>query len=141
MTAVNPVNYGKPYKLSCVEAIAATLFLGGFYDETDFLLSHFKWGLSFLDVNRELFDGYKKCQKPKELTEFQEKYISDAIEAKKNRRNEIEDLNFDTSSEEGEYNDNNENKNEENILSKNFEEKVDLKGNGNDCDNDNENDN
>ena len=59
MTAVNPVNYGKAYKLSCVEAIAATLFLGGFYDETDFVLSHFKWGKSFLDVNKELFDNYQ----------------------------------------------------------------------------------
>lgn len=100
MTAVNPVNYGKAYKLSCVEAIAATLYLGGFYDETDFLLSHFKWGKSFLDVNRELFDGYKNCNNTHELKEFQDKYLDDEMERRKNKKDEIDDLNFDTSSEE-----------------------------------------
>lgn len=131
MTAVNPVNYGKPYKLSCVEAIAATLHLGGFYDETEFLLSHFKWGLSFLEVNKELFDGYKKCSKPKELTEFQEKYINDEIEKKKNRRNEIEDLNFDTSSEEEIINEETEKQVTEN-LSKEFSEKIELENKSDD---------
>jgi len=73
MTAVNPVNYGKAYKLSCVEAVAATMFLGGFYDETDFILSHFKWGKSFLEVNKELFDNYRNCNNSVELLQFQEK--------------------------------------------------------------------
>ena len=102
MTAVNPVNYGKAYKLSCVEAIAATLFLGGFYDETDFVLSHFKWGKSFLEVNKELFDNYRDCSNSVELKQFQEKYINDEIERKKNKKNEIEELNFDTEEEEEE---------------------------------------
>ncbi len=100
MTAVNPVNYGKAYKLSCVEAVAATLFLGGFYDETDFVLSHFKWGKSFLEVNKELFDNYKNCNNSEELKEFQEKYIDDELERKKNKKNEIDQLNFDTSEDE-----------------------------------------
>ena len=100
MTAVNPVNYGKAYKLSCVEAIAATLFLGGFYDETDFVLSHFKWGKSFLEVNKELFDNYRDCSNSVELKQFQEKYINDEIERKKNKKDEIEELNFDTEEEE-----------------------------------------
>ena len=100
MTAVNPVNYGKAYKLSCVEAISATLFLGGFYQETDFLLSHFKWGKSFIIVNQELFDNYKNCENSKQLMDFQDKYIYDEIERKRNKKNEIEELNFDTDSEE-----------------------------------------
>lgn len=32
MLAVNPVNYGKPFKLSCAEALAAGLKICG-YDE------------------------------------------------------------------------------------------------------------
>jgi pre-rRNA-processing protein TSR3 len=143
MTAVNPVNYGKPYKLSCVEAIAATLFLGGYYHEADFLLSHFKWGLSFLEVNKELFDGYKNCNKPNELIEFQDEYISDEIEKRNKRKNEIDELNFDTSSDEEEKekqkedinkdmnnaNDNNNNykENDELCLDINFEKKIKIK--------------
>ncbi len=137
MTAVNPVNYGKPYKLSCVEAIAATLFLGGFYHEADFLLSHFKWGLSFLEVNKELFDGYKNCNKPNELIEFQDKYISDEIEKRNKRKNEIDELNFDTSSDEEEKKEEkekdflnkeiNKNDNDKEKLNKNFEKKIEIK--------------
>lgn len=67
MVAVNPVNYGKPLKLSCVEAIAATLFLAGFEDDSKKLLSHFKWGVSFLDVNKDVFSLYQQCKLSEEI--------------------------------------------------------------------------
>jgi pre-rRNA-processing protein TSR3 len=35
MLASNPVNYGKPIKLNCAEAIAGTLLLAGFTDEAE----------------------------------------------------------------------------------------------------------
>jgi pre-rRNA-processing protein TSR3 len=92
MVAVNPVNYGKAFKLSCVEAIAATLHLAGFYKETDFLLSHFKWGSSFIDVNRELFDMYRECKNSIELKAAEDKYINaelECIQKKKGKSDEI----------------------------------------------------
>ena len=55
MVAVNPVNFGKAYKLSCVEAFAACLYLGGFEKESRFIMDHFKWGEHFFKVNEELF--------------------------------------------------------------------------------------
>lgn len=67
MVAVNPVNYGKPFKLSCVEAIAASLFLAGFEEDSKILLSHFKWGVSFLDVNNDVFSLYQQCQTSEEI--------------------------------------------------------------------------
>ena len=33
MLASNPVNHGKPFKLNCAEALAASLLLGGFHEE------------------------------------------------------------------------------------------------------------
>ena len=92
MVAVNPVNYGKAYKLSCVEAISATLLLAGFYKETDFLLSHFKWGKSFLDVNEEVFSKYKECQNSNQLKEVEEKYISDELKSKEDKKKQKDEI-------------------------------------------------
>jgi pre-rRNA-processing protein TSR3 len=100
MVAVNPVNYGKAFKLSCVEAFSATLFLAGFYTEADFLLGHFKWGNTFMDVNKEIFDQYKHCKTADELKEVGEKYVNDEIESKEQRKNHVDELNF-SDEEEG----------------------------------------
>jgi pre-rRNA-processing protein TSR3 len=94
MVAVNPVNYGKAFKLSCVEAFSATLYLSGFYNECNFLLSHFKWGNTFLDVNKEIFDQYKNCQTADELKQVGEKYVSDELESKEQRKNQVDNLDF-----------------------------------------------
>lgn len=75
MVAVNPVNYGKAFKLSCVEAIAATLFLAGFNDDSRSLLTRFKWGESFLDVNKDVFDLYDKCNTSSELAKVEKEFL------------------------------------------------------------------
>lgn len=95
MVAVNPVNYGKAYKLSCAESIAASLFLGGFYQEADSILSRFKWGRSFFEVNKELFDSYKKCSTAEELKTVESAYIQKEIESRDERKkhNYLDDLN------------------------------------------------
>jgi pre-rRNA-processing protein TSR3 len=105
MVAVNPVNYGKAYKLSCVEAIAATLYLAGYYGETDFLLSHFKWGKSFIDVNAELFGMYKNCDNAGQLKLAEEKYINDELEARERKKKESNEIHFTDESEEEEQED------------------------------------
>lgn len=50
--ATNPTNYGKPWRLNCVEALAATFYITGFHEYADRLLDGFGWGRSFWDVNR-----------------------------------------------------------------------------------------
>lgn len=52
LIATNPVNYGKPWRLNCVEALAATFYITGFDSYAERLLSCFGWGHSFWEVNK-----------------------------------------------------------------------------------------
>ena len=47
----NPVNSGKICKLSTAEAIASALMICGEKDQAEELMSIFKWGPAFLELN------------------------------------------------------------------------------------------
>lgn len=101
MVAVNPVNYGKAYKLSCVEAVSATLFLAGLYKEAEFILDHFKWGRSFFKVNQEVFALYKECNNDKDLKKVETDFLNTQILEKEKRKLESEkELEFSDEEEE-----------------------------------------
>lgn len=85
LIAANPINYGKPCQLSCVEAIAAALVITGFREQAKFYLSKFSWGNSFLQLNDELLELYSKCKSSKEILEVQQKYLEDTEKERKNR--------------------------------------------------------
>ena len=52
LIAINPTNYGKPWRLNCVEALAAAFYITGFDSYAERLLDGFGWGGSFWGVNR-----------------------------------------------------------------------------------------
>lgn len=58
LIAVNPINFGNPYILSTAEALASSLYILGFKEQAREVLSIFKWGTYFFEVNRELLENH-----------------------------------------------------------------------------------
>lgn len=75
LVAANPVNYGKPFYLSSVEALAAALFIIGHKEQGEELLSKFSWGKNFLELNREPLNLYARARNSKEVVELQREFI------------------------------------------------------------------
>lgn len=77
LVATNPVNYGQPSKLSCVEALAAAMYITGFRKYADLYILKFDWARSFIRVNQELLDGYANCKDGMEIVAYQNHYLDE----------------------------------------------------------------
>ncbi|KAI0542558.1 hypothetical protein GGR58DRAFT_253938 [Xylaria digitata] len=62
LVAANTVNYGKPYRLNCVEALAASFYICGHPDWAEQVLRPFNYGESFLAINSKLLKKYAACE-------------------------------------------------------------------------------
>ena len=76
LVAANPVNYGKPCKLTCAEALAGGLYIAGYPDAAEALMNKFKWGHGFISLNRELLESYMKCTTSEEVIETQNRWLT-----------------------------------------------------------------
>lgn len=75
LLAANPVNTYKPIKLSTAEAVAAALYIAGFKEEAEDIMSIFKWGSAFITLNHEFLEAYSKCSTSREVIEIQKEYM------------------------------------------------------------------
>ncbi|KAI4310688.1 hypothetical protein MLD38_035646 [Melastoma candidum] len=92
LVAANPVNYGRPCELSCVEALSAALIICGEEETAELLLGKFKWGHAFLSLNRELLKAYSQCENSAEIISVQNSWLS--------QQNDVEKVPVSTGNEE-----------------------------------------
>lgn len=90
LIAANPINYGKPCRLSCVEAVAATLYIVGLKKEARWYMSKFSWGHAFIELNEELLEAYSNCKNREEILTVQNAWIEKSQkEREESRKQEI----------------------------------------------------
>ena len=75
LVAANPVNYGRPWRLNCVEALAACFMICGKDEWAEIVLQHFSYGESFLKINRSLFRRYAAVGDEAGVKRTEEKWL------------------------------------------------------------------
>lgn len=90
LVAANQVNYGRPWRLNCVEAIAACFAIIGRMDWASDLLSHFSWGLGFLELNKELLQIYQSCTDSESVKRAEEEWLLKLEEENQRRKQEAQ---------------------------------------------------
>jgi pre-rRNA-processing protein TSR3 len=75
LLAANAVNFGKPFKLSSVEAFAAALYILGEKEQAALILNKFKWGPVFLELNQEPLERYSEAKDSTEVVKIQSDYL------------------------------------------------------------------
>jgi len=73
--ASNPVNYGKPFKLTTLEAFASALYILGDVEKSEEILNLYKWGPHFLELNKEPLEDYRKAENSKEVVQKMREYL------------------------------------------------------------------
>lgn len=77
LVPANPVNYGKPTKLSTAEAFAAALYILGDVEGAEAVMSKFKWGPHFLQLNRQPLEDYRRAESSTEVVTAMRGYLPD----------------------------------------------------------------
>ncbi|KAK8097285.1 Ribosome biogenesis protein TSR3 [Apiospora kogelbergensis] len=75
LVAANSVNYGKPWRLNCVEALAAAFYICRHPDWAEQILAPFNYGESFLKINSKLLKKYAACEDEAGIKKTQEEWM------------------------------------------------------------------
>ncbi|EMA55100.1 DUF367 family protein [Halococcus salifodinae] len=76
LVAANPVNYGTPFQLTTVEALAGACCILGDREHAERLLAKFRWGHTFLELNDEPLRRYADCEDSSGVVAVQEEYLA-----------------------------------------------------------------
>jgi pre-rRNA-processing protein TSR3 len=77
LVAANPINYGTPFQLTTVEALAGALCIFGERDQAEQILDAVGWGETFLDLNAEPLERYADCTDSTDVLAVQDDYLAD----------------------------------------------------------------
>lgn len=75
LIASNPTYYGRPTILSTVEALSAALFILGDPVRAEEIIKIFKWGPTFLELNREPLEAYARATDSNEVVSVQQQFM------------------------------------------------------------------
>jgi pre-rRNA-processing protein TSR3 len=75
LVAANPVNFGRPWRLTSVEAFAAALVILGEPEQAAVVLATQKWGPRFLELNEEPLGLYACARDSGEVIGIQNQYL------------------------------------------------------------------
>jgi len=70
LLAANPVNYARIGRLSTAEALSAALYIMGFQSKARQLLSPFRWGGTFYELNESLLRRYASARTEETIAEI-----------------------------------------------------------------------
>ncbi|KAE8349053.1 hypothetical protein BDV28DRAFT_142039 [Aspergillus coremiiformis] len=76
LVAANTVNYGRPWRLNCVEALAACFCICGHEDWAREVLKNFSYGEAFLEINSQLLKRYAACTTEEDIKRTEEEWLA-----------------------------------------------------------------
>ncbi|KAG8529148.1 uncharacterized protein KY384_005783 [Bacidia gigantensis] len=76
LVAANSVNYGRPWRLNCAEALAACFYICGHEDWAHEVVAHFSYGETFLQINSQLLKRYAACSNAAEVKKAEENWLA-----------------------------------------------------------------
>jgi pre-rRNA-processing protein TSR3 len=80
LLAANPTNYSRPGVLSSLEAVAATMYILGEIEEAERYLAIYKWGPTFLTLNHDPLEDYRRCRTEDRVLKREREYFPHLFE-------------------------------------------------------------
>ncbi|KAL2752230.1 hypothetical protein ACRALDRAFT_1066277 [Sodiomyces alcalophilus JCM 7366] len=92
LVAANTVNYGKPWRLNCAEALAAAFYICGRKEWAEEVLAPFSYGESFLEINGSLLRKYAACEDAREVKNVEDAWMERLDKEYADSRGDGEDM-------------------------------------------------